>query len=225
MKKIVTAAVLLSAASLSFAAAPSLVSANNSGAYFGIGAGFGGMNTPKLSSADKALGNGSYSEHLRGFAARPYAGYLWANNNWRYGVEAGYLYYPENKYTWDAGTNKSTLKYNGYAIDLLGVGKYVFDNGFNVFAKAGAAYTYQKTKFTNNMGTALGSFSKSETKVLPELAGGVGYDFNQNFGMDVTLAHLFGNNPKNLSKATQKSDLTRVADVNTIMLGFTYHFA
>ena len=225
MKKVITAAVLLSVTSLGFAAAPSLISTNNSGAYIGVGAGLGGMNTPKLSSADKALGNGSHSQKRLGFAARPYVGYLWAQNNWRYGVEAGYSYYQENKYTWNTGASKSTLKYNGYSVDLLGVAKYVFANNVNVFGKAGAAYTHQKTKFTDNMGSSIGSFSKKENKILPEVACGAGYDFNKNFGMDVSVAHIFGHNPKNLSKANRRADLTRMADVNTVMLGFTYHFA
>ncbi|MGD9153355.1 MAG: outer membrane beta-barrel protein [Gammaproteobacteria bacterium] len=224
-------------------AAVSAAPSNNTGItlpgfYVGVGAGYGGMYT-KLSSADKRMGTiyGGHSEKTRGFAARGSLGYLWALpqvQNFQLGAELGYNYYPKNKYSIGTAPRYS-WNYKGWNADLLAVGKYNFNNtGFNIIGKAGAAYIRQKTTIvdTSPMGVevspAAGSYTKKAVK--PEAAIGVGYDINQNIGINLIYSHIFGSKPKNPttviagSPLANAKDYTKIASVDTILLNVTYHF-
>lgn len=237
MKKIALvtgAALALGVAGVSSAAALATPGSNTGtipGAYIGVGAGIGGMDTPKLSAAQKALGGNNYSEELRGFAARVYGGYLWAMpqvQNLQLGAELGYNYYPKNKYS--LGPNKvNKWDYSGYNIDLLGVAKYNFGtSGFNALVKAGP--TYVRQKFSGRFGTAAAYpgtvISKSKGQVKAEVAAGVGYDINQNVDINLIYAHVFGSKPTEnfTAGATQKNVAEKVASVNTLLLNIAYHF-
>ena len=200
------------------------------GFYLGVGAGVGGINTPKLNDRDKALGLGNYSEDIRGFVARGFLGYFWAIpqvQNLQLGAELGYNHYPDNKYSIGTGTTKTSWKYDGWNVDLLAVGKYNFsDSGFNVIGKVGPAYVKQKT--TVSGATVFGNpvltpSSTSNSKVRAEAAIGLGYDINQNFDVNLVYAYIFGNKPANVSSNPTRNDFTKVAPVYTLLLNATYH--
>jgi len=245
MKKLflITGATLaLGVAGISYAAA-SAASAPTvgtlPGAYIGVGLGYGGMDTPKITPADLVAWSATHgtSTLYKGVAARGYLGYLWAIpqvQNLQLGAELGYNYYPKNKYTLSAGSVSDAWNYSGYNIDLLGVAKYNFGaSGFNVIGKVGPAYVHQK--FHNEL-TGLvipgltGNRSKSQIKA--EVAAGVGYDINQNIDVNIIYAHVFGNKPPRIGEmvnvTTPAQILDRmsgkIASVDTVMLTAAYHF-
>lgn len=174
-----------------------------SGVYVGLGAGYGKMDTK--------LGNNKVKSNK--LAGRIYGGYLFqlaSLPGFQYGAETGFNKYSNNKYN-DRATDKK-LTVSGYNIDLLGVAKYNFNNGFNVLAKAGAAYTRESVDLHYTTGTPFANhITKSKHKVLPETAVGAGYNFNKNWGVNTTYAHVFG----------KKDD---VASVNTVLVNAEYYF-
>lgn len=222
MKKTVLAAASLfvisaGASTLAFAEETSGVVA---GPYIGISGGIGGMDTPKLSDYAKSA-SGNYSESLRsGVAGRAYAGYLFGDSL-KYGLEVGGAFYPNNKYSLGIVGSSMKWTYSGYNVDVLGVLRQSFSN-FNIFAKAGLAYTWQKLE-SQSVFPAGQTTSISTSKVLPEVAVGFGYDFTPNFGANLAYSHIFGNKPDSLP-SVNSSNLNRVASVNMLTLGLNYHF-
>jgi opacity protein-like surface antigen len=210
MKKIIlTTACCLSLSAAAFAndVQGTTTETNGVGPYIGAALGIGGMDTPKLTD-DQTSGN--YSEKLRsGVAGRVYGGYLFGDSL-KYGAEIGASLYPANKYS----VESLNLKYSGYNIDALAVLKYNFSK-FNVFGKAGAVYVPQK--FTANLGSY--DYSQTNHKILPEVAAGVGYDFTSNLSANLTYSHIFGHKPDFTADS-----VTKVAPVNTLMVGLTYYF-
>ncbi len=169
--------------------------ANNSlsGAYVGLGAGIGGMETD--SPAD-AIGP----------AGRIYGGYLWqATPHILYGVEGGFNAYHDNDYSANIFGYGVDWTYSGYSADLLSVIKYHFDDGFNVFGKAGAAYTYESLEI-------MGDEQVSNVSYLPEGAVGFGYDFKNNISTNLSYSRIFKMHKSNNS-------------VDLLMLNVEYHFA
>lgn len=151
------------------------------------------------------------------------AGYLWGCDNVNYGLEAGFLYYPSAKFGtinfYDVYGNPASLgtKVDGWNFDLLAVLKYNFDNGFNVFAKGGAAYVNQKfTATIDDAALAIhASGSSTDNKLAPEVALGVGYQFDQNWGMNFTVNTVF----------SDSSSHHAVFRNGSALVGVSYRFA
>jgi outer membrane immunogenic protein len=224
---------MLGASGISLGAAPMLMGPTTGvlGPYVGIQAGIGGMDTKKLSETSKTLT--PYTQDVNDwdfFTGRIFGGYLWSQDAFSYGLELGGMMYPKNKYSVTDGTyDLVKYQYKGYTVDLLGVAKYSLANNFYVFGKAGVAYVTQeyKQEVETTAGDIPATFEKTKRKFLPEIAGGVGYNFN-NMDVDVTYAHVFGSAPKEYSDAANlgptSDDLyKKVATVNALMLGVTYH--
>lgn len=237
MKKLLLitgATVALGVAGASYAAAlgpcPAPACGTLPGVYVGVGLGWGGMDTPKLNEADKALGTTGWSYKLRkGASARGYLGYMWAIQqvqNLQLGAELGYIYYPKNKYSLSTANGTDSWEYKGYTIDLLGVGKYNFgDSGFNALLKAGGAWVNQKLTVSNPAGIVANNLGDSKSGVKFELAGGLGYDINQNVDVNVIYAHIFGSKPGHVSDSNvSKDNMNKIATVSTIMATIAYHF-
>jgi outer membrane immunogenic protein len=150
------------------------------------------------------------------------AGYLWGCDSLNYGLELGYLYYPSAKINLDVvdangnNVNVGYLKIDGTNLDLLGVLKYNFDNGFNVFAKAGAAYVDQKIKVKIPVAGIINA-SVTDHKVAPEVALGVGYQFDQNWGINFTVNTVFAGHIGDDNKAVSKN--------GSALVGVSYRFA
>jgi outer membrane immunogenic protein len=239
MKKLLLisgAALALGFAGASFASAlcpPAGSTGTLPGIYAGVGLGWGGMDTPKLTQTDLAnLGAASGTDKLRsGVSARGYLGYLWAIQqvqNLQLGAELGYNYYPKNKYSVTSAAGTDTWNYKGYTVDLLGVAKYNFGNtGFNGLLKVGPAYVRQKLTVTNPAGLVANNLGASKGKVKAELAGGLGYDINQNIDVSVIIAHVFGSKPASLGSnagVPTQASVNKVASVTTLMATIAYHF-
>ena len=151
------------------------------------------------------------------------AGYLWGCDNLNYGLELGLLYYPSAKINIPvidihSGEQVSSIgvKFDGTNIDLLGVLKYNFDNGFNVFAKAGAAYVDQKATLDAPV-LGVVRLSQTDHKVAPEVALGVGYQFDQNWGINFTVNTVFAGRFGDDQKVVSKN--------GSALFGVSYRFA
>lgn len=227
MKKIILASIAatsLTAVSVAMAGGPDQINvpASKGGLYLGVGIGAGALDAPSdIVSAPMATALGITNQNQAdnwGFAGRLNAGYLVdVSSKLLVGGEVGYTYLPKTKYTFDspAATNNQ-LKYTDYAIDMLGVAKYMLDRGFNVFGKLGAAYVNQEAKLNWN-----GASDKDTTsKVLPEVAVGAGFDITPVLGVEATYAHIFGNGE--LSQISIDGANNDVPSIDTVMVGISY---
>lgn len=151
-----------------------------------------------------------------GATGRASVGHLWGNTNVNYGVEAGLAYFSHASSTISIfGDN--TLSYSGYTSDILGVLKYNFDNGFNIFGKAGLAYLSQSSNQTGSvMGTIVYQNATSGNKVGPEFAIGAGYQFTPNWEMNLTESTVL---------VSGVSAGNPVATTNMFLLGLAYHLS
>ena len=91
---------------------------------------------------------------------RFYVGYLWQKS-------------PNLLYGFEAGTDLSIIS----SLDIQGVLKYHFNNGFNVFTKAGGA-KWVDTIFGDSI-------------IAPESAIGIGYNFTKHFNTNITYTYYF----------------------------------
>lgn len=196
--------------------------------YVGAGGGYGGMLTYQPSGypqASDSTGAHNYTAaRLRdGVAYRINMGYLWAFGHDQYGGEIGYMGYPKNTYNID--NISPSLDYKGHTVDLLIVLKHNYNNGGNVFAKAGAAYVTQKLSNpqpTNPSYMSVGNQSIFGTshKILPEVALGAGYNLSQHIGVDFSVHYVFaGSSGQDLAIANSAGDANRVASVAAAFLG------
>ncbi len=197
-----------------------------SGAYIGGNLGIGGMDTSSMNTSIYTSDSWNvFSDDLHGFSWNIHTGYLFGESNFQYGAELGYSQYADNKYR-AAKTSTSEweeFKYSGYNIDLLAVGKYNFNNGFNLFGKAGIARTTQKLKYSDDDGQ---NSKVTKHKVLPKIAMGVGYDLTENWEINAEYSHIFGSKPNAIgSDVDTLSQLNnKVASVNMLTLGVNYKF-
>lgn len=159
-----------------------------------------------------------------GGTGRLSGGYLWGDNNLNYGLETGVMIYP-NARSSDSFLNLFDTKYEGFNLDLLGVLKYTFNCGFNVFAKAGLAYMHQHVttdsiNFTLFDAVNVPSVQLADNtgnKIAPEIAAGIGYQFNPNFEINLALMSA-------ITGSTSPVAANPVATTSSVMLGLAYHF-
>jgi hypothetical protein len=158
MKNMILAATVLSMAT-SFSALA--VNAQDNIAITGLV----GVATPEMSS--DAAANGATSAQIGGFAWGTTLGYSKAvNDNVSLGVELGYNNNNHGKYT---GTTSST-QMNSTNFDGVLTVNYLFQNGFNFFAKGGLARLMQSYDVTGTQPAA------SDLKAIkPEIKLGLGY--------------------------------------------------
>ena len=187
------------------------------GFYIGAQGGVGGMETPKASKKTDAYGK----DDLQSWIVRGYLGHLWGQGKLKNGVEFGYAQYADNEYENSNQGGKDTFKYKGHYFDLSYVLKVAVVSGFNIFGKAGVAYTYQATKATESSYT---QYEADKTRWWPKLAAGFGYEFTNGVALDLTYDRSFGRKPARISSEASKEDINRVASVSSLMLGVSYHF-
>ncbi|ALA24729.1 hypothetical protein AVI51_01470 [Piscirickettsia salmonis] len=196
--------------------------ATKSGAYIGLNLGYGGMDTAQLTK-NSFRNEVSSSASLRGFAGRINAGYLWSQSSLNYGIELGYATYANNQYS-ALGKNgeKYNFTYKGYNIDLLGIAQYNFSPNWNILAKAGVAYVSQTTSGSNEFSHVFAN----KSKLLPEVALGLGYEFTNGIGLNLTASHIFGNQSTFAGNNNQtiKNNLNKVSPVDMVTVGVNYNF-
>lgn len=162
-----------------------------------------------------------------GISGRIFGGYLWkAAENFYAGLELGFSLYDGidfKKNTAPVGK----IDVTGYNLDLMAVGKYNFTDNFNAFLKAGVAYVWQKFDFSGDLtlrdiGITESSHADDvndnvrDGNFRPKATFGLGYDFNNNFGMTLSYSYIFGTDkPKNTDD---------VISVGSLYLGVIYRF-
>jgi opacity protein-like surface antigen len=211
--------------------APSAQQGPQGGLVVGLGIGWGRMEMPKNAVTDQYLKNNAvkYMTHAQSnFAARVHLGYLFkAGDRFLVGPEVGYNYLGDTKYTYTDDTYKANYaKASDYSFDLLGVGKYYVTQNLDLFGKAGIAVITQKATFEGTpvaKGKVL-SYTNNKTKVLPEVAAGVGYDVTKNIETTVTYAHAFGQDLSSVQKSQQATFGNDIPSYNTVLVGVDYTF-
>lgn len=229
MKNIIlasVAAISLGGASMALAGGPDQpinTPAPNGGFYAGISVGAGALDLPStLLNSIPTVVNQDLQNNW-GFAGRVELGYLMdIRSNMLVGAEIGYNYLPQSKYTFttaDVATPDThvngDLKYTDYSFDVLGVAKYLLQDGFNVFGKAGFALVEQTAKGTVDET----SFSNDLSKVLPEVVIGAGYDINSSVEATVAYAHVFGDD------INDSNAVNEIPSYDTVLFGVDYKFA
>ncbi len=227
MKKLITLSALVSlgAVSCAFAAdhqtvAPSQNPIKN-GLYVGAAAGWGAIQSEKVTGFSRDIG--------KGVAMRANIGYNFlAANNVLIGTEAGFTGYPSNHYSRSGYIRDNIVKISGNTVDLLATMQYYFTNKVNLIGKFGIAATHQRSQYTvygATSGVAKNYKSYKTTKVLPELAVGIGYNLTRAVNMNVTYNHVFGKNPNiSVSNDIVAPTDSNVGSINTVLLGASYNF-
>ncbi len=183
-----------------------------------LGASLGGASTQNydssgiISNTTKTQG-GAYG----GFAV----GYdLALTQNISLGVESGFYYGYSLASLKADGVDKSNL--NQWNIPLLIVGKYTFNNGVNVFAKAGATYVHQQ--ITNTDTYFVPGTNGTNFEFLPELAAGVGYKFTNGINIGGQLGYLFGSTADLRTSNPYHGNDVKVAASVTLTAYISYTF-
>lgn len=126
----------------------------------------------------------SYEIDKTALLTRLAVGYMWENNaSLQYGIEAGY----ENLHRVKQSYQQFVLEARQYQIDTVGVVDYFFCKRWDVFAKAGAAYT--KRTVSGNYRQA--SYSGAYDKFSPKVALGVGYNLTNHVNLNISLENNF----------------------------------
>ena len=229
MKNIIlasVAAISLGSASLALAGGPDQpinTPSPKGGLYAGISVGAGALDMPSdlMNSTNDQTVTNQDRQNNWGFAGRVEVGYLLdMRSDLLVGAELGYNYLPQTKYNLTltdttvtpASAQDTTIKYTDYSFDVLGVAKYLLQDGFNVFGKAGFAIVQQAAKTTVD-----GVSSKNNlSKILPEMVVGTGYEINSNVEATLAYSHVFGDNISNTTNDIPSSD--------TILFGVDYKF-
>ena len=190
------------------------------GPYFGVQVGTGGADTLDGDKFD-GIKRSNY-----GFAGRFYGGYVLSGakeDDFQYGVELGYSLYQKRNYTYTRESGeKSEFAYKGDYIDLLGFFRYEALAKWNIIGKVGFAYINQKTEARGrdfNKG-----LEKNSNELLPKAALGLAYDISDKCSIDLMLDYVFSKRPEALSiRSKDEKAINKVASINTVMLGVSYH--
>ncbi len=101
----------------------------------------------------------------------------------QYGIEAGY----ENLHRVKESFQQLTLEARQYQIDTVGVIDYLFCKRWDMFAKAGAAYTKRTVTGNYRQATYTGAYDKFSPKVVL----GVGFNLTNHVNLNLSLENNF----------------------------------
>lgn len=140
------------------------------------------------------------------------------------GTEFGYNYNGRSKYTVkvsedSVGSASATTTVSSWDLHLLGTGTYLFNNGFNIFAKAGGARVQQTAKGTVDI-SDFGSETDSDTvtQYKPMVAAGIGYQFKM-VNVFAQYSRIFATDASNFNDLVDSSGNQKVASVDAFKLG------
>ena len=112
-----------------------------------------------------------------------------------------------------AGTVKTTLKNDGWTLDVVGI--LPLDGSFSVFGKVGAYISKTKLEVTATGGGGAATDSASKTDTNAKFGLGANYAFTKNVGVRVEW--------ENYSNLGDENN-TGEGDVNLFSVGITYKF-
>lgn len=195
------------------------------GTVIGIDAGWGWSNA-YANSLDFSDGSPDVfknrNDYYGMFDGGVYVGYNFhPTTNWLMGVELGYKFVGYSSTTLkipgDDETFSKDLSTYQNIVDLLFTAHYYVYKGWNMFAKAGVAGTFQTDPLVTDV-TVLASNSDDTVtnfRLLPEYTLGMGYTWNQKVDLHLSYNHI-GN------AVLVDDDLFMTT--NSIMLGLSYTF-
>ena len=189
--------------------------------YFSsLNIGFGGMLMDDIHHIDTV----DYNYDVKGIASGVTVG-IWTTpqllKHYRYGVELGFFTYDDNTYSYGSPSGQLGItdgRYTGHHFDLLSFGRYYFNDNISFLVKGGLAYVTQELA-TNGI-----NYNGNQSKILPKVAFGIGYDFSPEWGADIIFSYVFGNKPTQFGQGGSKDDYNRVASVNLLTIGCVYYF-
>ncbi|MBU0745033.1 MAG: porin family protein [Gammaproteobacteria bacterium] len=143
------------------------------------------------------------------------------------GLEAGYTYYPDNHYKSSEPMHDIVARFR--TLDLMVKGILALEHfspelvGWGMFGKLGAAVT----GLDNN--TADDSDHKHLKAILvrPAYALGVGYNFTDNFAIDLSFSGVYGGNKftaQDVSNHLNGSRINKCYSANILAIGVSYKF-
>lgn len=172
-------------------------------------------------------GNNHYYKNLfdyddgTGITGRIATGYLWEIASCtQFGLELGFSAFShigigESSYYYD-----QHIKYARYGADALAILDYHFTKRFDIFAKAGVAYSHQKFsvdyRYNDGISRTSGSEHDSAMVFAPKAVLGVGYDVTDNINLNVSFNHEFQRRGSALSRYSP--------GVSSMSLGLRYSF-
>jgi OOP family OmpA-OmpF porin len=152
-----------------------------------------------------------YSSHINtdGLAGRVFGGFQFNPN---LAAEVGYSMFSDSKTTINyRGQQVFKAKISTESIDAVGKLIYPISNtGFNVYAKAGAAWVLVDQDLKQIDGTNVTAISSSTDPIRPVFGLGAGYDVTQNLTLDASFTRILGNN--------------NLQNIDFYGAGLTYHF-
>lgn len=213
LKKCILPMVCVSAAAFALNA-----NAECAGPYVGGQLGWGTIHQSgfdSITAVPGGLGTVSNSSTDSGLAGRVFGGYQFTQN---FAAEMGYTKFKNmtaKMVATDALNNSATFKstVKTDAIDLVGKFILPLQNGFQIYAKAGAAYLHEQA--SNEIPTTVVTTKapKSQHKVLPTFGVGAGYELAKNLVADVSWNRI--------QKVGNSSNLN---STDFVGVGLTYNF-
>lgn len=194
----------------------------SSGFFVTGDAGYGYLFTP---GSDISSG-GSYQRGNLAWSAG--VGYNWALDSFNLaGLEVDYL--DNGKSTYNSGSvGGGPLKITSQSAAILLSYTTIWENGINLFFKAGPVYVRQKNDFSSptyvNGVLMSGSDTKTGFSGMGEL--GVGYYLAHNLNLFVDATYLFGHtnsNWNNIAPGNTPSNISLAASAQ-VKLGLSYQF-
>ena len=202
------------------------VSTPTNSVYISGDAGYGVLSTPDKNLPD-GLGIESASHSTGSFAGGVNVGFNHAvSSNILVGGEFGWASNGRSKYTETyLNGDENTLKITSTDLQLLATTTYLFNNGLNLFGKAGGARVQQKGTVSGSGITDNWDVVTTETQYQPMLAAGVGYQFRM-VNLFVQYGHIFGKNAKEFNDLfNSDGSFNGTVAVDTIKAGVAVNFA
>jgi opacity protein-like surface antigen len=200
MKKIAIA----SAVALALSASSAFAVTAQTGFFVTGGAGVGQLDTPTKNMPD------GYGYKNFGFSWNGGVGFQQAlSQNFSVGLEFGYNQLGTASITPTSDQAKIDIKNTAW--QLLGNATYLWNSGWNVLVNAGAVRVKQDIT---------GGLSNKETATKFAAGFGVGYQFTQEFGTNVSWLHVFGKD----NSDGNNYDPTKISSSNTFTLNLVYTF-
>jgi hypothetical protein len=220
MKKILLSAALMLACALPALAMPAKVA--KSGIFVTGDLGYGILFNPK----DNMNGAPGNTVDRNSFVWSAGLGYAWALDSFNMvGIEADYFSNGQSKY--NGGTGSGTLIATSTAEAILLSYTTIWENGINLFFKAGPDYLQQKNNFSGptNINGVIFSGSGTHTGITGMGVIGLGYYVTKNLNLFADVTGVYGNYSNSWSVAAGDTPKNIGAGASAqIKAGLTYQF-
>ncbi len=145
-------------------------------------------------------------------------------------LELDYDHNGRNQYTGSGGAgDQGTLNINSSDVALLGAFNSVWDNGFNMFVKAGPAYVKQKANLTSSAyinGTQISAFNNDHYSIQGKFVAGVGYKLTQMLNSYLSVSYTSGSSRHAWSQTSNPgpSTINQTVGVFAVKVGLSLGF-